>query len=47
MLTTGSLTPLARDEVDVVVDAVSTAIDDMGGGFTASYSTLAVAVVRA
>ncbi|MGZ3147442.1 class I SAM-dependent methyltransferase [Lentzea chajnantorensis] len=47
MLTTGSLTPLARDKVDVVIDAVSNAIDAMGGGFTASYSTLAVAVVRA
>jgi SAM-dependent methyltransferase len=44
--TTGSLTPLPRDAVDVVVDSVGKAVDAMGGSFTTRHRTLAVAVVR-
>ncbi|KOV79138.1 bifunctional 2-polyprenyl-6-hydroxyphenol methylase/3-demethylubiquinol 3-O-methyltransferase UbiG [Nocardia sp. NRRL S-836] len=46
MRTTGSLTALPPDAVDVVVDSVGTAVDAMGGGFTTRHRTLAVAVVR-
>jgi hypothetical protein len=35
---------LAPDKLATVLDAVGTAIDSMGGGFTMQYVTLAVAV---
>ncbi len=46
MRTTGSLTPLPQDAVDVVVDSVGKAVDAIGGSFTTRHRTLAVAVVR-
>ncbi|ANZ34935.1 methyltransferase type 11 [Lentzea guizhouensis] len=46
MRTTGALTALPPDQVAVVTDAVGTAAEALGGSFTTSYCTLAVAVVR-
>jgi SAM-dependent methyltransferase len=43
LLTTGTLTLLAPDQLATVREAVGTAIDSMGGGFTMDYVTLAVA----
>jgi len=43
LLTTGTLTLLAPEQLATVVDAVGTAIDSIGGGFTMDYVTLAVA----
>ena len=43
VLTTGTLTLLAPDQLATVLDAVGSAIDSMGGGFTMQYVTLAVA----
>lgn len=47
LLTTGVLTRLAADRLAVVLDAVGTAIDKIGGGFTMPYTTLAATAVRA
>lgn len=44
--TTGQLTRLAPDEIATVLDAVGTAIDSIGGGFTMHYVTLAVAAAK-
>lgn len=44
--TTGGLTRLPADQLADVLDAVGAAIDAMGGGFTMSYTTLAVAAAR-
>jgi SAM-dependent methyltransferase len=41
--TTGTLTRLAPDQVATVLEAVGTAIDGIGGGFTMQYVTLATA----
>ena len=43
LLTTGTLTLLAPDQLATVAEAVGTAIDSIGGGFTMQYVTLAVA----
>jgi SAM-dependent methyltransferase len=43
LLTTGTLTLLAPEQLASVVEAVGTAIDSLGGGFTMQYVTLAVA----
>jgi SAM-dependent methyltransferase len=45
--TTGTLTQLRPDELATILDAVGTAIDAAGGGFTMQYVTLAVAATRA
>jgi len=45
--TTGSLTTLGRDEVAEVLRAVGQAIDELGGQFLMSYTTLATTAVRA
>lgn len=44
--TQGSLTWLPRRARDEVLAGVGVAIDDMGGGFTMSYSTVAVTAAR-
>ncbi|MDN5920166.1 MAG: class I SAM-dependent methyltransferase [Pseudonocardia sp.] len=44
--TTGALTWLAPDEQATVLEAVGTAIDTIGAGFTMTYSTLAVSAAR-
>jgi SAM-dependent methyltransferase len=41
--TTGTLTRLAPDQLATVLEAVGTAIDGIGGGFTMEYVTLATA----
>jgi SAM-dependent methyltransferase len=41
--TTGTLTRLAPDQLATVLEAVATAIDGIGGGFTMQYVTLATA----
>jgi SAM-dependent methyltransferase len=41
--TTGTLTRLAPDQLATVLEAVGTAIDGIGGGFTMKYVTLATA----
>jgi SAM-dependent methyltransferase len=41
--TTGTLTRLAPNQVATVLEAVGTAIDGIGGGFTMQYVTLATA----
>jgi SAM-dependent methyltransferase len=41
--TTGTLTRLAPDQLATVLEAVGTAIDGIGGGFTMQYVTLATA----
>ncbi|OZM76235.1 class I SAM-dependent methyltransferase [Pseudonocardia sp. MH-G8] len=43
--TTGGLGPLPADKTAVVLDAVGTAIDSMGGRFTMRYTTLATSAV--
>ncbi len=43
LLTTGTLTLLAPEQLATVQDAVGTAIDGIGGRFTMDYVTLAVA----
>jgi SAM-dependent methyltransferase len=45
--TTGTLTQLGPDELATVLDAVGSAIDAAGGGFTMHYVTLAAAATRA
>ncbi|GBG38511.1 methyltransferase type 11 [Mycobacterium montefiorense] len=47
LATTGQLTLLGHDQVAAVRDAVGTAIDSLGGGFTMQYVTLAVAATLA
>lgn len=44
--TTGVLTQLAPDRLATVLDAVGSAIDGLGGGFTMDYVTLAMAANR-
>ncbi len=44
--TTGSLTLLPADKLAEVLAEVGTAIDAIGGGFTMTYTTLAVAATR-
>ncbi|MEV0051825.1 class I SAM-dependent methyltransferase [Saccharopolyspora shandongensis] len=44
--TTGALTLLPPDELTEVLDAVGTAIDEIGGGFTMAYTTLAATAAR-
>ncbi len=44
--TIGQLTRLTPDDIASVLDAVGTAIDSIGGGFTMHYVTLAVAAHR-
>jgi hypothetical protein len=44
--TQGALAKLPPDRLAEVLDAVSTAIDRMGGSFTMPYSTVAVTAVR-
>jgi len=44
--TTGGLTRLPPDKLAGILDAVGAAIDELGGGFTMSYTTLAVSAVR-
>ena len=46
LATTGTLTLLAPDQVATVWEAVGTAIDSIGGGFTMQYVTLAAAATR-
>ncbi|MEV5650271.1 class I SAM-dependent methyltransferase [Nocardia sp. NPDC052254] len=47
MPTQGSLTQAPPEVVEQVLDGVGATIDDMGGGFTMPYSTVAVTAVRA
>ena len=42
LLTTGTLTLLAPDQLATVVEAVGGVIDSIGGGFTMDYVTLAI-----
>jgi SAM-dependent methyltransferase len=44
--TTGGLTQLPPDKTADILDAVGTAIDALGGGFTMRYTTLATSAVR-
>ncbi|MFJ7213401.1 class I SAM-dependent methyltransferase [Amycolatopsis sp. NPDC098790] len=44
--TTGGLTRLAPDALADVLDGVGAAIDALGGGFTLSYTTLAVVATK-
>ncbi|MEU8236557.1 class I SAM-dependent methyltransferase [Actinoplanes sp. NPDC048967] len=44
--TTGGLTRLPPDKMAGILDAVGAAIDELGGGFTMRYTTLAVSAVR-
>jgi len=44
--TTGTLTQLAPDQLATVLEAVGSAIDSIGGGFTMHYVTLAAAATR-
>ncbi|MEU8632084.1 class I SAM-dependent methyltransferase [Amycolatopsis sp. NPDC048633] len=44
--TTGGLTRLAQDALADVLAGVGAAIDGLGGGFTLSYTTLAVVAVK-
>jgi hypothetical protein len=44
--TTGQLTQLAPEQLATVLEAVGTAIDSIGGGFTMRYITLAAAASR-
>jgi SAM-dependent methyltransferase len=44
--TLGALTQLPPDKLAVVLDAAGTAIDQLGGSFTMSYTTVAVTAVR-
>ncbi|WP_214404861.1 class I SAM-dependent methyltransferase [Pseudonocardia lacus] len=44
--TTGALTRLPADALARVLDAVGTAVDGIGGGFTLPYTTLAATAVR-
>ena len=45
-VTTGQLTVLDPQQLATVLDAVGTAIDSIGGGFTMQYVTLATAATR-
>lgn len=45
--TTGALTRLPQDKLAELLAEVGAAIDDLGGGFTMNYVTLAVAAARA
>jgi SAM-dependent methyltransferase len=44
--TTGMLTQLGPDQLATVLQAVGTAIDSIGGGFTMQYVTLAAAAIK-
>ena len=44
--TTGMLTQLAPDQLATVLEAVGTAVDSIGGGFTMQYVTLAAAAIK-
>jgi SAM-dependent methyltransferase len=44
--TTGTLTRLAPDQLATVLEAVGSAIDSIGGGFTMHYVTLAIAATK-
>jgi SAM-dependent methyltransferase len=44
--TSGALTRLSADQLAAILDEVGAAIDALGGGFTASYATVAVTAVR-
>jgi SAM-dependent methyltransferase len=44
--TTGGLTRLRRDQLAAILDAVGSAIDSLGGGFTMTYTTLCATAVR-
>ncbi|HVV12440.1 class I SAM-dependent methyltransferase [Amycolatopsis sp.] len=44
--TTGGLTRLAPDQLAEILDEVGVALDKIGGGFTTSFTTLAVVAVR-
>jgi len=44
--TTGAMTRLSPEQVAEVCDGVAAAIDDLGGVFTVSYNTVAVAATR-
>jgi SAM-dependent methyltransferase len=44
--TTGGLTQLPPEKTAVILDAVGTAIDALGGRFTMQYTTLAITAVR-
>lgn len=44
--TTGGLTRLPGDRTAEILDAVGAAIDELGGGFTMHYTTLATTAVR-
>ena len=46
LLTTGTLTLLAPDQLATVLEAVGTTIDSIGGGFTMEYITLAAGATR-
>jgi SAM-dependent methyltransferase len=46
LATTGQLTVLDPQQLATVLDAVGTAIDEIGGGFTMQYVTLATAATR-
>lgn len=45
--TTGTLTQLGADQLASVLEAVGTAIDSIGGGFTMQYVTIAAAAIKA
>ncbi|MEU5846773.1 class I SAM-dependent methyltransferase [Saccharopolyspora shandongensis] len=44
--TTGALTRLPPDQLAEVLNAVGTAIDEIGGGFTMEYTTMAATAAR-
>ena len=44
--TTGMLTQLTPDQLATVLEAVGTAVDSIGGGFTMQYVTLAAAAIK-
>ncbi|WP_280417534.1 class I SAM-dependent methyltransferase [Nocardia carnea] len=44
--TTGPLTRLTPDQLAIVLDSVGAAIDEIGGGFTMPYTTLAATATR-
>ena len=45
--TTGGLTQLRPDQLAGILDAVGTAVDSLGGGFTMDYTTLVTTAIRA
>jgi hypothetical protein len=44
--TTGGLTQVHADQLAVILEAVGSAIDSLGGRFTMQYSTLATTALR-